>query len=82
MKNEKLIEALKAKGLTVWKEKRIYINNLAEIFDLEKYTPNPKSFRKFSAYYDIEKDAFYHDSHGSRKETLQQALNDFRESVK
>lgn len=51
---------VKEKGLKIWKKddkKRIYINDLS-VVGIEKYTCNPKGFKRVSMYYDVVADEF------------------------
>ena len=81
-KNDMTIEEyLKSKGLKVWEKgemKRIYINDLS-VVGLEKYTDNPKGFRKVSMYYDVATNHFFSSGvTGSRKNTITELINGIR----
>ena len=72
------------KGLKVWEKygkKRIYINDLTSV-DIDKYTSNPKSYRRASMYYDINEDKFVYSCSSSIEADLIACINGIRESAK
>lgn len=57
----KVANYLLDKGLKVWEggsNKRIYINDFS-VVGIERFTPNPKSFKKATMYYDLSNGRFY-----------------------
>lgn len=88
-KEEKIVNIeeylVEKKGLKVWEKgdkKRVYIDDL-NLVGIERYTPNPKSFRKVSMYYDVIEDKFVvSGSTSSRKSTIEELINGIREDAK
>ena len=71
-------------GLKKWEKgdkRRIYINDLS-VVKSDKYTPNPKSLRKVTMYYDINADKFFYSGvTSSNEDVVNNIINGIREDA-